>query len=104
MTGQRPARATCRSCNEPVIWVVTEKHQRMPVDAEPTETGTLALSDHVLPLARVMSKAGRYPGQKLYVSHFATCRFAPAHRKPAADRPAAPPAMPQDGLFSEVPR
>ncbi len=103
MTGQRPAKATCKSCGEPIIWVITEEGKRMPLDAEPTELGTVAVREHD-GAARVVSRNGRYPGQKLYVSHFATCRFSQAHRKPIAPRTAAPAAMPQDGLFSEVPR
>jgi hypothetical protein len=99
-----PSRTTCRSCNEPIIWVVTEQGKRMPLDVEPTETGTVALREQTPGVGRVVSRNGRYPGQKLYVSHFATCRFSQAHRKPVAPRPITPSAMPQDGLFSEVPR
>lgn len=104
MTGPRPAKTTCKSCGEPIIWALTENSKRMPVDAEPDETGTLVLSPGPQPTATVVSKGGREPGVKLYRSHFGSCRAADRHRKPVAARRITPPAMPQDGLFSEVGR
>lgn len=106
MTGQRPPVATCSSCSDLIIWCKTVYGNKMPVDAEPTETGgNIVLSDQrPVPVADVVSKTGREPGQKLYVSHFSTCRKADKHRGKGASRPSAPPVMPQDGLFSEVPR
>ncbi|MGH3795990.1 MAG: hypothetical protein ACRDSP_13995 [Pseudonocardiaceae bacterium] len=95
-------KTTCKSCGDVIMWVVTVDGKRMPIDGEPTETGTVSLTGHVPPLARVVSRTGRYPGQRLYVSHFATCRHADLHRKPVATRRITPPAMPQEGLFSEV--
>ncbi|MGH3834158.1 MAG: hypothetical protein ACRDSF_00420 [Pseudonocardiaceae bacterium] len=96
------SKASCKSCGDVILWAVTFEGKRMPLDVEPTELGTVSLSGHTPPIARVVSKIGRYPGQKLYVSHFASCRTADQHRK-AKPRPPAP-ALPQDGLFSEVPR
>ena len=29
--------AQCGSCHAPVVWAITEKGKRMPVDAEPVE-------------------------------------------------------------------
>lgn len=95
-------RGTCGSCRQPVIWAFTEAGNRMPVDPIPAERGTIALSGH-MPRATVMSKRGREPGQKLYVVHFDECPAADKHRGKGTPRPSAPP-VPQEGLFSEVPR
>lgn len=101
----RPAKSTCDSCGDPIIWAVTEAGKRMPVDVEPTETGNLILSGQGQILTvTVVSKTGRYPGQKLNTSHFATCKHAKRHRKQVTARPVTPPAMPQDVLFTEGPR
>lgn len=100
MASQRPRVTPCPACDDPIIWAVTEAGNKTPVDAEPGGHGTIALSGHVPPVARVVSRTGREPGTKLYVSHFATCRAAAKHRKPPKPPPPAP-AMPQDGLFSE---
>lgn len=99
MASQRPRVTPCPACDDPIIWAVTEAGNKTPVDVGPAEHGTIALSGHVPPVARVVSKTGREPGTKLYVSHFATCKAA-KHRKAPTQRPPVP-AMPQGGLFSE---
>lgn len=104
MTSQRTPKATCSSCSEPIIWCRTETGKRMPVNVEPIPEGNLVLSPGPLPTVRSVSRAGREPGQRLYVSHFSSCRQADKHRGEGTVRPSAPPVMPQDGLFSEVPR
>lgn len=86
-------KATCRSCHEPIIWALSLTGKRMPVDVEPTETGNLILSSHRPdPIVTVASKTGRYSGQKLYRSHFATCPRVERHRKriSAPARPSVP--------------
>lgn len=66
--------AACSSCSARIIWTVTAKGKRMPVDAEPREYGTFVLrgqGDDVPLLALHKSVS---PGHEpLYVSHFATC-------------------------------
>ncbi|MBV9652644.1 MAG: hypothetical protein JO296_21255 [Pseudonocardiales bacterium] len=86
--------------------MITEDGNRMPIDVEPIVTGNLLLAPaEVPPRVTVVSRTGRLPGMKLYVSHFKTCRFAGDHRtargrKHKASRPpAAAPA-----LFTEAPR
>ena len=78
----------CRSCEAPIIWARNQQTDRlMPLDAKPVATGTLLLdppprsgepvlvtSSHALYAARVVA------GEPLYVSHFATCPNAAAHR------------------------
>lgn len=72
----------CRSCEARIIWTITAKGRKMPVDAEPREDGGFVLrgqgDDHP-PLALAKGEArGREPR---YVSHFATCPNAAEHRK-----------------------
>lgn len=77
----------CRSCGAPVIWTVTHKGKRMPVDADPVENGNIKLrrdGDRVV---------AEYPGKEhpglfddadeaRYLSHFATCPNAGDWRRP----------------------
>ncbi len=75
----------CGSCRAPVIWTVTHKGKRMPVDAEPAENGNVRLRRDG---ERMIAE---YPGRehpalfeddgKRYLSHFASCPFADWHRK-----------------------
>lgn len=78
---------SCGSCAASVIWTVTHKGRRMPVDAEPVEGGNVRLRQDG---ERVIAE---YPGKEhpglfdeddraRYVSHFATCPQAGRWRKP----------------------
>lgn len=69
----------CRSCGRPVVWKLTESGKRMPIDPAPVDDGNVVKLDddrvHVL-------HADESPGDAdTYVSHFATCPNATAHRK-----------------------
>lgn len=72
----------CRSCGAGVLWVRTEAGHAMPVDSAPTRGGTIEVINGS---ARVLSpiEAAIVKGDAgmLYVSHFATCPHAAAHRK-----------------------
>lgn len=57
-------RGTCRSCGAPVVWVVTARGKRMPLDP---------------PLVTVVDDDGRTHRGR--VSHFATCPDASKHRR-----------------------
>lgn len=84
MTAPRPTQ-TCKSCEQPIRWAVTEKGHRIPVDPEPTATGNLLLEERAggavfaVPVPQgTMARALRY------ASHFATCPHAAHHRHPRA--------------------
>jgi hypothetical protein len=66
--------ADCRSCGAPVIWTVTERGKRMPVDAEPNPQGNIRLEQSTgdAPLTAVYMRE-RTASVELYTSHFATC-------------------------------
>jgi hypothetical protein len=86
----------CRSCGEPVVWAISLRGKRSPLDARPDAmrgTMLLAAADgehgtrmaiHVSHLAEEARNAAQHQGLRLYTSHFATCRFAERHRKAAA--------------------
>lgn len=75
----------CKSCGAAIRWVVMEASgKRMPLDAEETAEGNIAIS----PLdgrAEVVTGARRRDlltcGEPLYRSHFATCPHAAGHRR-----------------------
>lgn len=62
----------CRSCHAPVIWSVTAKGKRMPVDAEPVATGNIKLFVNGSGIV-YSSKPGPSETEERYLPHFATC-------------------------------
>lgn len=78
--------ADCRSCGAPVIWTVTERGKRMPVDAEPTPDGNIRLEQSTggAPLTAVYLPSGTgslLAAGERYTSHFATCEQAGEWRR-----------------------
>ena len=83
--------APCSSCGAEMIWTLTEKGARMPVDAEPSPAGNLLLDTTLDPprakYLRAPEKAARVEDFQsiglvavFYVSHFSSCPFAGQHR------------------------
>jgi hypothetical protein len=77
----------CRSCDADIIWVVTEKGKKMPLDAEPHPEGTFrkervdANGDRIVHfVTEGIERADN--NRPLYQSHFATCPERDHHRKP----------------------
>lgn len=63
--------ADCRSCGAPVIWTVTERGKRMPVDAEPVWGGEFVIGQEGDIVRAIYD---RRDGDCLrHKSHFATC-------------------------------
>lgn len=103
MTGHVNEPVSCSSCGAPMLWAVTERGKRMPVDAEPVESGKFLLSHRRVgdpPVAvyqrgpdiaklraqheRRSKDQGALFGEgplRLFTSHFATCPNADQHRK-----------------------
>lgn len=77
MTGSR---TTCRSCGAPIIFAVTAKGRRMPLDLVRVPEGNIEvdIGDAGSLLASVVP-SGSAP--TLYKSHFATCPNAKKHRR-----------------------
>lgn len=76
---------TCRSCRARILWGLTERNRRMPLDVEPELGGNVeALGrGHV----RVVAA---HPLVPRYVSHFASCPNASAHRGRSKGKPREP--------------
>lgn len=89
--GEQPFRIeSCRSCYRPIIWAITERAKRMPVDPEPTKGGNIQLDwrpGGAAPLARVLPVAKQFGKTNLRKSHFATCPNAARHRAAGKGRP-----------------
>lgn len=87
----------CRSCGEPIIWTITSNGKRMPIDAEPVvapqgfridedvldEAQQGFNDDDLRPGKELIATFTPQPaaGEKVYLSHFATCPDAAAHRR-----------------------
>lgn len=87
----------CEGCGALVIWTLTEKGKRMPVDAEPMKRVILVdpgndvlatqkrLNDYLLDTEDAPGKGWLPPPTAqvidTYVSHFATCPKAAGFRK-----------------------
>lgn len=69
----------CRSCGKPIIWCKTKAGKNMPVDAEPSEAGTVLVKGDK---CEVVKKTDLLPGMVLHTSHFSTCPHSSQHRKP----------------------
>jgi hypothetical protein len=78
-----PVRDRCRSCKKPIIWAITEKNRRIPLDPEPVADGNILLTprgNFLAPLATVRF-AVQLDNPLRYKSHFATCPNAAQHRR-----------------------
>ena len=75
----------CRSCAAPVLWVITQREKRMPVDAEPSDKGNVLLrpDGKGCVLSGPALDDARTRGDRLHVPHFATCPHWKQWRKRA---------------------
>lgn len=72
---------SCRSCGAAIVWTLTQKGKRMPVDAEPVSNGKFVLEDEEDDEKRravYIGEKGGYGGER-YSSHFGTCPHAAEH-------------------------
>jgi hypothetical protein len=73
----------CRSCSAPIVWALTERGKRMPVDAEPSADGNIVLiapdDPRDEPVARIAGLADRT--EERHRSHFVTCPQASSWRR-----------------------
>ena len=73
---------TCRSCGAQIIFGLTEKARRMPLDPDPVPDGNVLVSRFGGDLlVRVVDPKTQPAGTALYRSHFASCPDAAKHRK-----------------------
>jgi hypothetical protein len=84
--------AFCRSCQARIKFVLSAHDRHMPVDWEPSETGTIELvfddkgerrASYLSGPALALARAQHID---LYTSHFATCPQASKYRKARSPR------------------
>ncbi len=94
--------AECRSCKAKIIFAKTSNGNFIPLDAEPSQNGTMAvvggLASYV-PKDRIEEVTAS--GVKLYESHFATCPNSKQHRKQKGKK--VPPVDGADASKNEPP-
>ena len=72
----------CKSCGATIFFIKTKTGKSMPVDAEPSPTGNIRLTEtggEVL--GKKAAEEARLNGTPLYLSHYATCPDAAKYRK-----------------------
>jgi hypothetical protein len=67
--------STCKSCGARIIFVKTTTGSSMPLNAGMADNGNVVIEGDP-PIARVVAA-----GAGMFISHFATCPGADAHRK-----------------------
>lgn len=80
MTRPNDNAGRCRSCRKPVLWAITQKGARIPVDPEPVPNGNIELRDDGNGEIR-STTVKPDPSVRKYVAHFATCPNANNHRR-----------------------
>lgn len=76
--------AVCESCSRDILWAVTGKGKRMPIDPQPRGDGNLAVyrDVHGSLRARVLKKGEQLESyERPAMPHWATCPYADRHRK-----------------------
>jgi hypothetical protein len=76
----------CCSCDAPIRWAKTAAGKTIPIDAEPRRDGNVQLGYVGGYMVAIVvndadALAAQAAGHDLYVSHFATCPNAGAHRR-----------------------
>jgi hypothetical protein len=72
----------CRSCGASILWALTERHKRIPIDEKPVPDGNIILLDqgNFRPMLALYN-SDPPPDVDRYKSHFATCKQAEQWRK-----------------------
>ena len=63
-------KATCPKCGARILYVVTERGTRMPIDPMPSPEGNIEIAANGLAVLRVRDKPAGVP---LYAHHHRTC-------------------------------
>lgn len=76
---------TCRSCQAPIVWAVSEAGNPIPIDPTPQDGGNLILEERTRQDGRGTYTVARlrdplFDSSTCHVSHFVTCPNA-AHRR-----------------------
>lgn len=75
--------STCSACRQPIVWALTMKGKRIPLNPDPNEKGNLALTRTVDGhLVAIFVAPSDFQISPRYTSHFANCPGAHNFRKP----------------------
>jgi hypothetical protein len=69
--------ATCRGCEAPIEWAMTDAGKSMPLDAAPSSTGTWVFMGGK---TRKATNEDKRLARPLYRPHWASCPAAPSFR------------------------
>jgi hypothetical protein len=73
---------TCRSCGAPIIWAMSSMTgKNMPLDAEPTDEGTMLLKDGIVTPEKRATLPFLATNPKRHMAHFAKCPQANEWRR-----------------------
>jgi hypothetical protein len=78
--------ANCRSCGAEVIWTITQRGKKMPIDVGPDDSGNVTIEQKVDPndgkdkWYSTVHRDGVVTDSTTYTSHFKTCPNADQHR------------------------
>lgn len=83
MPHSKPTTKPCSSCGAPMYWVITADGKHMPIDADPVRDGGFiaTLKSDGLHVEAYLPMDPTHRDRNRYVSHFATCPNAAAHRR-----------------------
>jgi hypothetical protein len=76
----------CSSCSKPILWGVTSKGKRIPIDVDPAPNGNIRLKIdgaalRVDVLNFVQRDEAKARGEPLYITHLASCVDGDQFRK-----------------------
>ena len=81
----RVPRAKCRTCQAPICWAKwATSGKNVPIDVTASPKGNIFLrrsGESIVAHYVNTSNEQPKPGEKLFLSHFATCKFAAHHRR-----------------------
>ena len=77
--------SSCRSCGAPILWVGTERGKAMPLDRAPYDgddpRGLFVIRHIGGKVLAIATTPDAFPGERVYRSHFATCKDAGKWRR-----------------------
>lgn len=76
------AASNCQACGAPMLWTVTHRGERMPVDPDPRADGNIVIELGDDGVARSRPRDPLLDAGPFHASHFSTCPEAPRFRKP----------------------
>ena len=74
-------KGVCFSCKAPIFWVtMVPSNRKMPVNTVPSPEGNVSIDWNVWEGIVLTKESLSFFQGPLYISHFATCPYAQAHR------------------------